>query len=455
MLRRSPDRTRTLLVALALASATACDPSAAEDAEPAASMPVESARGTPTGEPATGTIGSEGGTVSTPDGRLELQVPEGAFSQPTQVSIQPITNTNPHGVGDAYRLSPEGIAFARPVRVTFAYGAAGAEGRTPAGLGIAFQNAEGVWSAHVRRTVDEETRRVTVTTDHFSDWSLFEMYRLVPEGATLEAGSRQSLGVQSCVREETVTEEGVPLVPLVPTCAPLADGSRLGNWSANSLPGGNPSVGTLQPDGAGALYTAPGALPASNPVAVSVEVRVPGAAKLLLVSHLRIAGDCPVPVCRYEGASWGEVVLGEGDGPTLEVRDRGEARVTWTFSRMNGREAVYLPEGEVSTTWTNASCTITLSPSTHTFNAASASGALSVDFTADPITYSGSGSSSWDGVQTWDCPPADPFVPAEGEDAILTSWFDGDGVAERGGTVLRGTSKQPGGTSGWEFRAVP
>src|ERR1700759_5181798 len=58
--------------------------------------------GTPIGSPVTKTIGASGGTIISADGRAELNIPAGALSSDLAISIQPITNECPNGVGVAY-----------------------------------------------------------------------------------------------------------------------------------------------------------------------------------------------------------------------------------------------------------------------------------------------------------------------------------------------------------------
>ncbi|MDQ3606289.1 MAG: hypothetical protein M3418_08935 [Gemmatimonadota bacterium] len=444
---------RSPLLMLALASVAACARSTPDAAASDAATPYRGASGSPLGESTTGTIGPEGGTLASADGRLVLRVPAGAFSQPTVVGIQPITNTNPHAVGSAYRLSPEGITFSSPVSLTFEYTLADVENRGAAGLGIAFQNGDGSWSAPIHRTVDADARRVTVQTKHFSDWSLFEMYRLTPESATVNTNASQQLDVQSCVREESADYENQSVVTaLVPTCTRLADAALVSNWSVNGTTGGSPTTGTVTQGGSGATYTAPGAAPANNPVAVSVEIRVPGKAKVLLVSNLRVVPKCPVPVCQYEGTSRHESI--QDAGTSGEFRIIGEARVVWTFSHMSGpQEAVYLPGGTVSAQWLHAGCTISLSPSTHTFTPSpytpSSQSQLRVDFSKNPAIYSGSGSTGWEGTQSWTCGQGPPNLHEE----VSAGWFNGSSVAEQNGRVLRGSSSDEHNRNTWEFRA--
>src|SRR5688572_28323673 len=67
--------------------------------------------GTPTGTATTKVIGTAGGTLSTPDNSLTVQIPAGTLSSDQTISIQPITNTNPASKGAAYRITPHDITF--------------------------------------------------------------------------------------------------------------------------------------------------------------------------------------------------------------------------------------------------------------------------------------------------------------------------------------------------------
>jgi hypothetical protein len=77
------------------------------------------AKGDPQGTATVQTIDAAGGSLTSADGRVTLDMPAGALSTATTVSIQPITNTTPNGLALNYRLEPEGTTFAVPVSLTF------------------------------------------------------------------------------------------------------------------------------------------------------------------------------------------------------------------------------------------------------------------------------------------------------------------------------------------------
>mgnify|MGYP000300420718 CR=1 FL=1 len=66
-------------------------------------------------------IGSEGGVVVSDDGRLSLEVPEGALSQPTEVSIE-VVECEHEEQADCYAVGPSQVHFSRPVMVVYEAG---------------------------------------------------------------------------------------------------------------------------------------------------------------------------------------------------------------------------------------------------------------------------------------------------------------------------------------------
>ena len=135
-------------------------------AHPVATSPTP--RGTPTGVPVEQPIGQPGGTIQSPGGELTLTIPEGALPSTATVSIQPLTNPAPGGLGGAYRLGPEGTVFQVPVTITFRGSALVPLDQ----LGIAYQDADGFWLRAQGATRDAVAETISVATTHFSDWTL-------------------------------------------------------------------------------------------------------------------------------------------------------------------------------------------------------------------------------------------------------------------------------------------
>lgn len=173
-----------------------------------------------------------------------------------------------------------------------------------------------------------------------------------------------------------------------------------------------------------------------------------GSAAAAAAAGGRPVRECPVPVCRYAGTAWAEDRIGD------ELVDRGEARVVWTFSHMDGREAVYAASGDVTAAWRTDRCAIALDPAAHAFTPGSPGAGharLKVDFTARPVRYSAYGSSEWAGTQTWSCPGDTPFT----QDDVTTKWLAAEEMTSADPGVLQGTHDFETGRSGWEFRHAP
>ena len=84
-------------------------------------VPTPTETGTPVGSAATKNIGSSGGTIISTDGKIELDIPAGALTGNTDITIQAITNNAPNGISNAYRFSPDKLKFSNPVTLKLHY----------------------------------------------------------------------------------------------------------------------------------------------------------------------------------------------------------------------------------------------------------------------------------------------------------------------------------------------
>ncbi|MFC4453926.1 hypothetical protein [Deinococcus sonorensis] len=306
--------TTPLLAALLLSTLAACGHNAVQPSH----QPTPT--GTPTGEALHLTVGPEGGTAHSADGRLTVTIPAGALTAPTDVTVQPISSTTPHGKGAAYRLGPEGTTFRQPVALTFRYDEAQESGAT--GFVVASQDGKGVWQAHLDTLQDREANTLSVQTNHFSDWSWAEAYRLDPQQAAVRVGQSVNLTLVSCTGPDIETGELV--APLVTTCAPYTLTPFTRNWAVNGTAGGSASSGSVRKDEgdvARGTYTAPARKPSVNPVAVSVDlVHGPtGKNTLRLVANVNVIGD---------------------SGPCTEVLE-GLYKCVYRLTKWNGHDLPY------------------------------------------------------------------------------------------------------------------
>ncbi len=107
----------------------------------------------------------EGGTVTSRDGSLELEIPEGALSEPVRITVEMAEPdemgsafdelAEEYGIRRGYRLGPAGLEFAVPVEIRLpADGDANVSGRGPAGEGATAVGGEG--SARLQGRTSEE-----------------------------------------------------------------------------------------------------------------------------------------------------------------------------------------------------------------------------------------------------------------------------------------------------------
>lgn len=312
----------TLFATLLLALSACSGPSGGGPAPtpPGQEAPAPSPVGTPTAAPIQTVIGAAGGTLSTPDGAVRLDIPAGALSADQTLGLQPITRTAPGGTGQTYRLSPEGLTFATPARLTFTYIDEDIQGSAPEALSIGFQDKQGVWQYVRKPTRDLAAKTVSVETSHFSDWSMLEGVQLRPLQAEVEVGKTLQLQVLSCVPLDADDED-----ELLPSsmCAATTAASTARGWAANGLAGGNASVGTVADLGNSegkAIYSAPARTPARNPVAVSVNVLTKSLGNVTLVSNVQV---------REPGKTWqGQVFYTETGTRPWKMRDGFESTGT-------------------------------------------------------------------------------------------------------------------------------
>jgi hypothetical protein len=162
---------RRLVVCAALAAAAAaCGPTASSGGG-GSGFPQPGPAGTPIGDPTVQPVAQPGGLLASPDGFLVVDVPAGATAAPVQFTVQEVTNLAPGGVGPAWKLGPEGTAFAKPITLTFF---SGAVGRPVDEITVTWQDDQGFWHRAVPDTVvrDPLSNTLTVQTSHFSSWTL-------------------------------------------------------------------------------------------------------------------------------------------------------------------------------------------------------------------------------------------------------------------------------------------
>lgn len=242
-------------------------------------------KGSPEGTLVSTTIGPEGGTITSADGRVSLLFPAGAVSSSTPVTLQPISNKMPNGQGQAYRFSPAEKEFSQPVEIVFTYTDEDLQGTNVEHFRIAQQNEKGAWQSAKEVTTNTTKKTVSKKFKRITDLSLYADHLLIPRNATLKPGESIELQVRTVYI--TLPTPGSSDVYEVES-EELADAKLIKSWKINGQTGGGAN-GSLSGTVANKMtYKAPAAVPAQNPVAVSVEMNDPTGVKVILVANISI-----------------------------------------------------------------------------------------------------------------------------------------------------------------------
>jgi len=244
----------------------------------------------PDGAVATKRIGPAGGIITSADNRVVLVIPAGALSAETEISVQPITNEAPHGLGQAYRFSPDGTKFAKPATLKFSYDPRTVAANDPDAFKIATQGTDRRWHYVSGVAVDTNAHTISAPMPHFSDWTAYELFKI--ENISLEGANFVELG-------GSVDIELLFASLLEPIQVPVEGNVEISDVKF-SVAGGAVN-GSVKATGAGsqeglesypARYTAPTKNPPSNPVTVVADVTLKGSkAKIQVVKQILIGED--------------------------------------------------------------------------------------------------------------------------------------------------------------------
>jgi hypothetical protein len=263
--------------------------------------PVPTAVGTTTGDSVSVAVGASGGSVKSADGMVELDIPAGALSANTIITVQPITNNCPGGGLEAYRFGPNGLHFNQPVTLKIHYTDAELQSTLADLMGIAFQDSSGIWYRFKNFTNDSVQKVLTVSIKHFTDYAEFYTLHINPESATVATDSSVNLQVEVYYSDddELVALPGSAPPPDIDVDPIIVYKANQSIWTIN---GGltDQDYGSIT-NGQGTLaatYKAPSAVPTSgNPVAVSATIDMGGMVfhgkkfnKTSLVSNITVVG---------------------------------------------------------------------------------------------------------------------------------------------------------------------
>jgi hypothetical protein len=244
--------------------------------------------GTPIGQPVHKIINTNGGELISADGTLKLTVPAGALNAPTDITIQPISNELSGGIGTAYRLTPHGQQFSKPVTVTFNYKVPDTVGSRPECLDIAFQDAEGSWQMLTNTTVNRVQKKISATTTHFSDWGYFKSIYIDPGKVTVDQGAFLELKVMTTFPrlDPDDAPPGTTTIKVLKKPRKLRD-DEIKRWDYAG-------EGELDGEGSSAFYTAPDHEPNMNPEVATANINMHRKGQFMILSNITVLGNTKV-----------------------------------------------------------------------------------------------------------------------------------------------------------------
>jgi hypothetical protein len=331
---------------------------------------MRTAIGTPVGNPVSKTIDASGGTITSPDGVLDLIIPAGAISSPTNVGIQPVTNEVPIGLYQGYSLTPNGQQFQKPVTLVFHYKDQDVDTLDPAELAVGYQVADQTWEVFTDVTLDSINKTVSVQTPHFTIFDLLPDIRIDPEEAIIGVGKSLHLDQQVHFDADPYARLA-SYVRYTSSWDNVQDGPvRSGTvWAVNNIKGGNNTIGTITTaNDASAVYTAPGTVPSPSTVFASVTHQY-YKNKVILRSKIRVVDGAAFHVYlqyfapnlnesgsyyNWSDAGGFDVTISKGLGSVINVTNRNATITLVGDSSTCTTRLVDPPIGPINIVGTNA-----------------------------------------------------------------------------------------------------
>ena len=365
---------QTVLVLSLLTALVACPTTPPTNPSPPIDeTPITTAFGTPVGNAVTQTLDANGGTFSEPTTGVTVKAFSGGFDASAQVSVQPITDTLPDGIGMGVAISSS-QPLKKPLIVRFSYGA---DEPDPGSLRLALQTDVGSWLSlapvkidTVNKTVSAalpESLAATGTSSQVSLKGSLSLKRVVkylsfymkPANATVKVGKSvefvpwaRVLEKRLCPLEEFDGPDDDLLTPLCPKRIVKAypfTNDKAGfdrRWKVNGIDGGDSTNGTIKPHpSVGATYTAPAQAPNPSTVEVRfISTDTQTAQNVNLSAKVKIAVDYKV-VGNYTSSAYqvcgiGPVVANLSDHVEFNLVATQTAEDAFTMENIQNQDSV-------------------------------------------------------------------------------------------------------------------
>ncbi len=275
--------TALALLVIAFATCTEMDPALGipEEGEEEG-IPEATPVGSPIGEMVTKQIGPDGGSISSIDNTMELVIPGGALNTTTPITVQPVINFAPGGVGNAYELSPDGQNFSKPVTLTFHYMDSVQGGATWSEIGVAFQDANGFWHRAQNILSDSVNKTISATSLHFTAFSIYRRVNIDPVHSMVDLNK----SIQLHLTLVEIKDDDELMLLRVRTGFSTT-------WMVEGFKNGDATVGTISTEtnkSVIATYTAPNKIPSKNPVKIQIKING-GKFEISRFAFIKIVGE--------------------------------------------------------------------------------------------------------------------------------------------------------------------
>jgi hypothetical protein len=232
--------------------------------------------GKPVAEKNSKSIGPEGGTVSSVDGKMKLIVPQGALTQPTTISIQPVSNLSATGIGNAYDCEPSGLQFLVPATAVFNYSDSEINKNNPALQDLGWLDKQGEWHALEKISIDSINKTISGNVMHFSEFTRKFIFEVSQPNENLHVNKTTSKVRFSGLIPDKYGDIKTNRTEVINN---FFENERY-RWYVNGIENGDAVNGKISfkgftPHGMIANYTAPPSIPADNPVKITVEMDGP------------------------------------------------------------------------------------------------------------------------------------------------------------------------------------
>lgn len=273
-------RIKTILIGLLIISLSACKKEQDNIGTNQPGKIVARPAGQSIGNRVEKTIGTMGGKILSGDGKLEIIIPEGALEKGTTIGIEPITRTLVDRPGNsalpAYRLTPHGQQFLKPVTIRFAYSKSSF-------ANVAFQDDEGKWRGLTTVYKDETSKTVEVKSTHFSDWTSFEsIFQELEDGISVEVGKTVPLKIMTVLSSAYSQEDQDDEDYYV---AEPTEFESAVEWKILNGPGNGSIDGATTSN---AIFKAPGSIPVNNPVRIEAKLKMKSGEVMSVFTNITI-----------------------------------------------------------------------------------------------------------------------------------------------------------------------